>query len=79
MASALGKHVIGFYPKIEECAPRRWGPFTNKAVIFTPEIDCDNCTRNQCENLNCMNSIDTGKVIRTVESIAVEIRERRAK
>ncbi len=58
IAAALGKHVIGFYPKIKACSPTRWGPFTDKKSIFTPTIDCDNCTRKQCEELNCMNSIN---------------------
>ena len=73
IAAALGKHIIGFYPKIDECAPRRWGPYTNRGVIFTPEIECDNCTRKQCEELNCMSSIKVDKVVHVIENIVAEL------
>lgn len=62
IAAALGKFIVGFYPKILACSPQRWGPFTDKKAIFSPFIDCNNCTREQCEKLDCMNSIDIGKV-----------------
>lgn len=62
IAAALNKSVIGFYPKIPSCSQNRWGPYTKKKAIFTPPIDCVNCTREQCEKLNCMNSIDVGLV-----------------
>jgi len=62
IAAALGVYVIGFFPKILACSQKRWGPYTEKKAIFIPTIDCSNCTREQCEKLNCMNSIDIGKV-----------------
>ena len=69
IAAALGKFVIGFYPTIAACSPKRWGPYTNKKIIFTPELDCKNCTRKQCENLNCMNTIDIQKVFQSIKKI----------
>ncbi|NWG27977.1 MAG: ADP-heptose--LPS heptosyltransferase [Ignavibacteriaceae bacterium] len=62
IAAALGVHVIGFFPKILSCSQKRWGPYTEKKTIFTPTIDCSHCTREQCKKLDCMNSIDIGKV-----------------
>lgn len=62
IAAAFGIFVIGFYPKIPACSEKRWGPYTEKKTIFNPTIECSNCTRKQCENLNCMNSIDIGRV-----------------
>ena len=62
IAAALGKYVIGFYPKILSCSVKRWGPYTEKRTIFSPTIDCSNCSRKQCEKLDCMNSIDIGRV-----------------
>ncbi|MCW8804039.1 MAG: glycosyltransferase family 9 protein [Ignavibacteriaceae bacterium] len=62
IAAALGVHVIGFFPKILSCSQKRWGPYTKKRIIFIPTIDCSNCTREQCEKLDCMNSIDIGRV-----------------
>jgi len=66
IAAALGKSTIGFYPKILVCSPQRWGPYTTKKVVFLPEIQCNDCKREQCEKLNCMNSIDIDDVMKTV-------------
>ena len=71
IAAALGKFVIGFYPKIAACSPKRWGPYTNKKIIFSPAIDCDNCTREQCEKLNCMDSINISEVFDSVKKILI--------
>ncbi|MBL1215248.1 MAG: glycosyltransferase family 9 protein [Ignavibacteriae bacterium] len=67
IAAALNKFVVGFYPKIPACSQTRWAPFTNKKVIFEPTIDCKECTRKQCEELNCMNSIDERIVFESVK------------
>jgi ADP-heptose:LPS heptosyltransferase len=69
IAAALGVYVIGFYPKILSCSVERWGPYTQKRTIFSPSIDCDNCSRKQCEELKCMNSIDIGKVFEHVKKV----------
>ena len=73
IAAALGKNVIGFYPKFTAASAKRWGPYTNKKNIFSPEIDCSECTRKQCEKLNCMDSIRSGKVIQAVKIILDKI------
>jgi heptosyltransferase III len=69
IAAALGKYVFGFYPKIAQCSPKRWGPYTDKAVVFTPKLDCTNCTREQCERLDCMNSIQVPEIFAEIEKI----------
>ena len=69
IAAALGKFTVGFYPKILSCSSRRWGPYTRKKIIFTPEIDCSDCTRNQCEKLDCMRSINPVKVFSSIEDV----------
>ena len=68
IAAALNKLVIGFYPKIDACSVRRWGPFTEKKIIFESTINCTKCTRQQCEKLNCMASI-------SMEEVFVEIKK----
>ncbi|MCX6175408.1 MAG: glycosyltransferase family 9 protein [Ignavibacteriales bacterium] len=73
IAAALGKNVVGFYPKFTAASAKRWGPYSNKKNIFTPDIDCTNCTRKQCEELNCMDSIRSNKVAQTVKSILDKI------
>jgi len=69
IAAALGAYVINFFPKIPACSQKRWGPYTEKKTIFVPTIDCKNCTREQCEKLNCMNSIDIGRVFDETKSV----------
>lgn len=68
IAAALQKFVVGFYPKIIACSKERWGPYTTKSVVFTPEMDCTDCTREQCEKLDCMNSIDIKKVTEELQN-----------
>jgi len=67
IAAALDKYVVGFYPKISACSVRRWGPFTQKKAIFEPELDCKNCTRSQCETLNCMDTISIDTVFANIK------------
>ena len=69
IAAALGVYVIGFFPKILSCSQKRWGPYTEKKTIFIPTIDCSNCTREQCEKINCMNSIDIGRVFDETKTV----------
>ena len=69
IAAALGKNVIGFYPKFIAASAKRWGPYTKKKNIFKPTIDCSNCTRKQCDELNCMDSINTKDVVSSVKNI----------
>ena len=67
IAAALGKKVIGFYPKIPVNSKERWGPYTKNKVVFEPEIECSECTREQCEKLDCMNSININNVKMEIE------------
>lgn len=69
IASAMNKYVIGFYPKVAACSETRWGPFTEKKVIFTPPTNCSNCTVKQCEETNCMSSIKIDKVFESIKNI----------
>lgn len=62
IAAALGKYTFGFYPKVKVCSAKRWGPYTEKKFIYEPEIECNNCTLEQCAEVNCMNSINVSSV-----------------
>ncbi len=67
IAAALGKFVVGFYPKFAAVSPKRWGPYTEKAAIFQPEI-CDGyCSREKCKELDCMNSINIENVFSVIK------------
>lgn len=67
IAAALKNYVVGFYPKIDACSVRRWGPFTEKKMIYEPAINCQNCTRKQCERLNCMETISIDEVFANIK------------
>ncbi|MFA7287939.1 MAG: glycosyltransferase family 9 protein, partial [Melioribacteraceae bacterium] len=58
IAAALGKFVVGFYPKGQTTSPIRWGPFTERKLIFTPVGEC----------LNCMETIDINHVFEEINS-----------
>jgi lipopolysaccharide heptosyltransferase II len=72
IAAAFGKHTVGFYPKIVSCSKERWGPYTNKKLVYEPQINCKNCTREQCEKLDCMNSIDMTKVYDDIKNVLIK-------
>jgi len=69
IASALGKYVVGFYPNTPACSPIRWGPYTTKKIVFTPEVDCKNCDANKYSEVNCMESIDISNVFNEIKKI----------
>lgn len=73
IAAALGKFTVGFYPKIISCSKERWAPYTNKKLVYVPQIECENCTREQCEKLNCMESIDINKVYNDIKKVLVQL------
>ena len=58
IAAALGKFIVGFYPKAQATSPIRWGPYTERKLIFTPKGDC----------LDCMETIDINQVFQEINS-----------
>jgi ADP-heptose:LPS heptosyltransferase len=69
IAASLDKYTIGFYPQIPACSAKRWGPYSYKSVVFSPKLDCSECTREQCVKLNCMSSIEVNDVFYEIEKI----------
>lgn len=68
IAAALGKKTIGFYPNLLQCSAKRWGPYSDKSVVFTPKSECLDCGREQCNKRECMNSIDINEVYSVILS-----------
>jgi lipopolysaccharide heptosyltransferase III len=62
IAAALGKNIIGFYPNLLQCSAKRWGPYSDKSVVFMPRNECSDCEKEQCYKTECMNSIDMQNV-----------------
>lgn len=69
IAAALNKYTFGFYPKVKVCSAQRWGPYTEKKFIYEPALDCKDCTIEQCEKLNCMNTININSVFNNIVSV----------
>ncbi len=70
IAAALDVKTIGFYPNVNECSSRRWGPYSLKSFVFSPQKDCLSC-ENKNEN-NCMAEIDVDDVLRKTEEFLDE-------
>jgi ADP-heptose:LPS heptosyltransferase len=69
IAAALNKYTVGFYPKLLACSAKRWGPYSQNSVVFTPERECKDCDREQCSNIDCMNSINMNDVFAHIQKI----------
>ena len=69
IAAALGKYIIGFYPNLLPCSAKRWGPYTNKKIVFSPKIKCSDCEREQCSKSECMNSIEVTDVVAEIDKL----------
>lgn len=66
IAAALGRPVVGFYPNITACSPRRWGPYTPKSSVFTPKAERGDV---QSDELGGMDTIETKEVFESIKVI----------
>jgi lipopolysaccharide heptosyltransferase II len=60
IAAAVGTPVVGLYPQVTALSAKRWGPYTSKKTIFTPQNkppDCDECVKSKNGTCECMDSI----------------------
>jgi heptosyltransferase III len=63
IAAAVGIPVIGFYPPIIQCSPRRWGPLAERKVIFEADAThCVRCKGGPCQGDDCMEMISVEDV-----------------
>ncbi len=76
IAAALGKFVVGFYPDIHSMSPTRWGPYTDKALIFQPEIDCDGLSVDEYKAKKCMESINVNKVFDGIKELLSKVEKK---
>ncbi len=64
IAAIVGVPVIGFYPPIKVMSPVRWGPLTEKKIIFVPEVSkCARCKGGKCRGNECMDQIQVDQVL----------------
>jgi heptosyltransferase-2 len=70
IAAAVETPVIGFYPPVRVMSPKRWGPLTEKKVIFVPDpVKCPRCKGGECRGNECMDQIEVSQVIGAVEKL----------
>jgi heptosyltransferase-3 len=63
IAAAVGTPVIGFFPALRVMSPKRWGPLTDKKVIFVPDPSrCPRCRGGTCRGNECMEQIEVHEV-----------------
>jgi heptosyltransferase III len=73
IAAAVGTPVIAFYPPILECSPRRWGPLTEKKIVFTADnVLCERCKGGPCQGSDCMNQITVDRVVQAARRLLAE-------
>jgi heptosyltransferase-3 len=68
IAAAVGTPVIGLYPHLVPLSAARWGPYTERKVIFSPlnhPLNCTRCTGEKGSYCECMNSISVDEVFAT--------------
>jgi lipopolysaccharide heptosyltransferase II len=64
IAAVVGTPVIGFYPPIHVMSPKRWGPLTDRKVIFVPDpAKCPRCKGGRCRGNECMDQIEVHRVV----------------
>ena len=75
IASAVGTPVIGFYPDIPACSAVRWGPLTDRRVVFIPNRkNCPLCIGGECRSDLCMDQIRVEDVAKAALKLAARSR-----
>jgi heptosyltransferase-3 len=70
IAAAVGIPVIGFYPPVKVMSPARWGPLSDKKIIFVPDpIKCPRCKGRECQGNDCMEQIEVSQVVQAVRTL----------
>ena len=70
IAAAVGTSVVGFYPPVRVMSPKRWGPLTDKKVIFVPDpMRCPRCKGGECQGNECMEQIEVEQVVKAIERL----------
>ena len=70
LAASVGTPVIGFYPPLKVMSPKRWGPLTEKKIIFVPDpAKCPRCRGGECEGNTCMEQITPEQAAEAAEKL----------
>jgi heptosyltransferase-3 len=73
IAAAVGTPVIGFYAPVHVMSPKRWGPLTDKKVIFVPDPAlCPQCKGGECTGNKCMEQIEVDQVVESAVKLITD-------
>lgn len=76
IAAVMGTPVIALYPPIRECSAQRWGPLTEKKVIFTADNKvCIRCQGKECLGDDCMDQIKAEQVFSAAQGLIASAKE----
>lgn len=67
MAAAAGIPCLGIYSAHNYRG--LWYPFVKARQVLRANVDCALCMKNECENLRCMEMIDTGMVLQAAAKL----------
>ena len=71
IAAAVGTPVVAFYPPATVMSERRWGPLTEKKIVFVPNPAlCRRCNGGACSSDECMNQISAAQAVEAVQSLS---------
>ena len=72
LAANVGTAVVGLYSPVVVMSPKRWGPLTEKKVIFVPDPEkCVRCKGGKCRANDCMEQITVEEVVEAVMKFIV--------
>jgi heptosyltransferase-3 len=73
IAAAVQTPVVGIYAPVRVMSPKRWGPLTDKKVIFVPDpSQCSRCRGGECQGNNCMEQITVTQVLEAAAKLVKE-------
>lgn len=77
IAAAVGTPVVGLYPQLPPLSAARWGPYTDRKVVFTPKNRpeaCSECSGRSGERCACMETIGAAEVAAAALSLGAKVR-----
>ncbi|MGQ9706508.1 MAG: glycosyltransferase family 9 protein [bacterium] len=74
IASALNIPVVALFSPIIGCGPERWGPLSDKYIVYMPDdLECKGRCR-KCKYYNCMERMNVNDIIAGIISL-LKLRE----
>lgn len=78
IAAAVDTPVVGLYPPIRQCSPQRWGPWTEKKIVFVADNKvCARCQGTECQGDTCMDQITVAQVAEAVQQLVSTFRKKK--